>query len=134
MSLAAALRQGVWLTGALDVVNAGLAASGDPLPRIPPLRGKIGIDARWGTLSFRPELVMAGAQERLGPTETRTPGYAVLNLAGSFTLVRSNRMHVVSLGVSNAADRLYRNHLSFIKDLAPEMGRSVRASYILRFF
>ena len=134
VSLAAALRQGVWLTGALDVVNAGLAASGDPLPRIPPLRGKIGIDARWGTLSFRPELVMAGAQERLGPTETRTPGYAVLNLAGSFTLVRSNRMHVVSLGVSNAADRLYRNHLSFIKDLAPEMGRSVRASYILRFF
>lgn len=133
-ALGAALRRGFWLTGALDVVDARLADSGAPLPRIPPLRGKLGIDARWRALSFRPEIVMAAAQERLAPNETRTAGYTVVNLAGSFTLVRSRRMHILSLTLSNAADRLYRNHLSFIKDLAPEMGRSARVTYALRFF
>jgi iron complex outermembrane receptor protein len=34
----------------------------------------------------------------------------------------------------NATDRLYRNHLSFIKDVAPEIGRGVRFTYTLRFF
>ena len=31
-------------------------------------------------------------------------------------------------------DRLYRNHSSFIKDLAPELGRGVRVTYMVRFF
>jgi iron complex outermembrane receptor protein len=34
----------------------------------------------------------------------------------------------------NLNDDLYRNHLSFIKDLAPEIGRGVAVSYTLRFF
>ena len=33
----------------------------------------------------------------------------------------------------NIGDQLYRNHSSFIKDLAPEIGRGVRFSYMLRF-
>jgi len=48
--------------------------------------------------------------------------------------VRSNLMHVVSAGVYNVGDALYRNPLSFIKDLAPEMGRAARFTYSLRFF
>jgi len=43
-------------------------------------------------------------------------------------------MHVFSVLVFNATDRLYRNHLSFIKDLAPEIGRGVRVTYTVRFF
>jgi iron complex outermembrane receptor protein len=31
-------------------------------------------------------------------------------------------------------DTLYRNHLSFIKQFAPEMGRGLRVTYTLRFF
>jgi iron complex outermembrane receptor protein len=34
----------------------------------------------------------------------------------------------------NITNQLYRNHLSFIKDLAPEIGRGVRFSYNLHFF
>jgi iron complex outermembrane receptor protein len=34
----------------------------------------------------------------------------------------------------NAGDRLYRNHLSFIKEFAPEIGRGVRFSYTVQFF
>jgi iron complex outermembrane receptor protein len=31
-------------------------------------------------------------------------------------------------------DRLYRNHVSFIKDFAPEIGRGVRFSYAAKYF
>ncbi|MDR1728631.1 MAG: TonB-dependent receptor [Acidobacteriota bacterium] len=84
--------------------------------------------------SFRPEVVVASAREDVHPGETRTPGYATVEMNASYTLARTHLMHVFSLGVVNAGDRLYRNHLSFIKDLAPEMGRAVRFSYSLRFF
>ena len=32
------------------------------------------------------------------------------------------------------ADRLYRNHLSFIKEVAPEIGRGVRFTYTMNFY
>jgi iron complex outermembrane receptor protein len=34
----------------------------------------------------------------------------------------------------NLTDETYRNHTSFIKDLAPELGRGVKVSYSVRFF
>ena len=42
--------------------------------------------------------------------------------------------HTLSVTGFNLGDRLYRNHLSFIKDFAPEIGRGVRLTYTLRFF
>ena len=129
-----ALHPNLWLESGLDLVDAELADTGDPLPRIPPLRGKLGFDARWRGFSFRPEIVMASDQDEIYPTETRTPGYAVFNMTASYTLARSNLMHVFSAGLFNVGNTLYRNHLSFIKDLAPEIGRGARFTYTLRFF
>ena len=37
-------------------------------------------------------------------------------------------------GGYNLANTLYANHMSFIKDLASEMGRGLKVSYSLRFF
>jgi iron complex outermembrane receptor protein len=34
----------------------------------------------------------------------------------------------------NLGDKLYFNHLSFIKNFAPEIGRGVRFTYTVRFF
>ena len=129
-----ALHPNIWLESGLDMVNAELTRTGECLPRIPPLRGKIGFDARWRNLNFRPEIIMTSAQDRIYPTETRTPGYAVVNMTTSYTLARSNLMHAFTAGVYNVGDAFYRNHLSFIKDLAPEMGRGARFTYSLRFF
>jgi outer membrane receptor protein involved in Fe transport len=41
---------------------------------------------------------------------------------------------VFSLSGRNLTNELYRRHTSFIKDLAPEMGRTIRFSYGVRFF
>jgi iron complex outermembrane receptor protein len=123
----------LWLNGKVDYVQAELTAQNKPLPRIPPLRGTLGLDWRYKALSFRPELILANRQDRVFDNETPTAGYAVFNLNASYTFVTSRVAHVFSVGGYNLGDKLYRNHLSFIKDFAPEIGRGVRLNYSLRF-
>ena len=42
--------------------------------------------------------------------------------------------HILSVAGYNVTNELYRSHTSFIKDLAPEVGRGIKVSYSLRFF
>jgi iron complex outermembrane receptor protein len=127
------LRQDLWLNLGMSAVDAQLRASSLSLPRIPPLRGRIGIELRRGSLSLRPELVLTNAQTHLYTNETRTAGYARLNLDSSYTLTRRHALHIFSVNVFNMTDKLYRNHASLIKDYAPEVGRGVRLAYTVRF-
>ncbi len=83
---------------------------------------------------LNPEVVMAQDQIRLFPNETRTPGYTVFGVSGSYLIARQHAAHIISFNAFNLGDRLYRNHLSFIKEFAPEMGRGLRVTYTLRFF
>jgi len=123
----------LWVNASLDKVNAELTTTETPLPRIPPMRGRLGIDARWRGFTFKPEIVLMSPQDKIYPTETRTEGYVTANINASYTLDATRTLHVFSVNASNVGNRLYRNHLSFIKDIAPEPGRNVRLSYSLRF-
>ena len=67
-------------------------------------------------------------------SETGTRGYSVVNMEASYVWPRQHFAHVLSFTGYNLTNALYRNHTSFIKDLAPEMGRGVRVGYSLRFF
>jgi iron complex outermembrane receptor protein len=129
-----AVHPNLWLNAGLDYVNAGLTDTDTPLPRIPPLRGRIGLDGRYGGFSVKPEVVVASDQERIFPTETPTAGYTVLNLSASYTLPQQHFSHHFAVNVFNIGDRLYHNHVSFIKDIAPEIGRGVRFTYSMKFF
>jgi iron complex outermembrane receptor protein len=145
-SLDLGLHPNLWLNLGVDVVDAQLESTvtspetgvttpaGTSLPRIPPLRGRVGLDFNYKGLSLRPELVLARDQQATFVNETRTAGYGVVNLNASYTIARQHAVHVVSLAAFNLADQLYRNHLSFIKDVAPEIGRGVRVGYTVRFF
>jgi iron complex outermembrane receptor protein len=124
----------VWLNLGADYVKAELTDTDTPLPRIPPLRGRAGVELRYKGLLVNPELVVARDQNRLFPTETRTAGYAVFGVSGSYLIARQHAAHIISFNAFNLGDRLYRNHLSFIKEFAPEMGRGLRVTYTLRFF
>jgi iron complex outermembrane receptor protein len=128
------LHPAIWLNLGMDYVNAQLTADSTPLPRIPPLRGRAGLEIHYKGFLLNPEIIMANHQERLFPNETRTAGYAVANLAGSYLFAHGHTAHIVSFNFFNAGDTLYRNHLSFIKEFAPEMGRGFRVTYTLRFF
>ena len=132
--LSVAMHDTTRLRAGMDFVDARSVETNTPLPRIPPLRGKFGLELSKGGFRVEPELVIAGAQNDTFVGETRTAGYAVLNLAASYTFARASVAHQFSLRVFNMGDRLYRNHSSYIKDLAPEIGRGLRVGYTLRFF
>jgi iron complex outermembrane receptor protein len=122
-----------WLSGKVDYVRAELTELNKPLPRIPPLRGTLGLDWRYKAFSVRPEMILVNRQARVFDNETPTAGYGLFNLNTSYTFVTKRAAHILSLSGQNLTDKLYRNHLSFIKTIAPEMGRSLRLTYALRF-
>jgi iron complex outermembrane recepter protein len=125
----------VWLNLGADYVNSELTATGTPLPRIPPLRGRAGLELRLVKgLILNPELVFSDRQDRLFTTEDPTAGYGVFNLSGSYLIARQHAAHIITFNAFNLGDQVYRNHLSFIKGFAPEMGRGVRMTYTVRFF
>lgn len=120
------------ITG-LDYVNAQLE-TGQPLPRIAPARGRFAVDIHHGTFSIRPEFVAVGRQDRIFTNETPTAGYGTANLTASYVLSRTHTAHVFAINTYNLNDKLYYNHISFIKDISPEIGRGVRFTYTVRFF
>jgi iron complex outermembrane receptor protein len=123
----------LWFNGKIDYVRAELIDQDKALPRIPPLRGTVGIEWRHNAFTMRPELVMANHQTRVFDNETPTSGYAIFNINASYSFVTHRVTHIVSFSGYNLGDTLYRNHLSFIKEIAPEIGRNFRLNYTLRF-
>jgi iron complex outermembrane receptor protein len=127
------LTRSVWLLSSIDYVNAELK-TGTPLPRIPPLRGRVGFEAFYKGFRFNPEVIVAQEQNRLFTLETRTPGYKTVNLTASYTIARQHAAQTISFNAFNLNNELYFNHLSFIKGFAPEIGRGARLVYTIRFF
>ena len=124
---------GTWLTLGLGYVDAKLTATGEALPRIPPLRGTLDLDIPYGGFTLSPQVEIAGRQADVFRGETETEGYSVVNLRASYVWPRQDISHILSFTGYNLTNTLYRNHTSYIKDRAPEMGRGVRLGYSVRF-
>ena len=121
-------------TVGIGYVNATLTSTNEALPRIPPLRGTLSLEIPYGSFRITPELSIAGRQDRVFRDETETGGYALVNLDASYIWPRQHLAHVLSFTAYNLTNTLYRSHTSFIKDLAPQMGRGVMLGYSIRFF
>ena len=116
-----------------DMVRGELKDSGDPLPRIPPMRVLGGLRYQRGAFQAGGQAVWAARQDRVSGGETETDGYGLLKLFGSYSLQAGGMVHTVTARLDNVTNELYRNHLSFVKDLVPEMGRDFRVVYSIRF-
>jgi len=66
-------------------------------------------------------MTLTDRQVRVFDNETQTAGYGVFNLNGSYTFVTKRVAHVLTLSPQNLNDKLYRNHLSFIKEIASDI-------------
>ncbi|CAN5608822.1 TonB-dependent receptor [soil metagenome] len=120
------------LTG-LDLVSAQLT-TGEPLPRIAPLRARFGLDIHKGNFSFKPEFLAVNRQDKVFYHETPTAGYGTANFTASYILPTKHSANIFSVSAYNLNNKLYYNHISFIKDISPEIGRGFRFSYTVRFF
>ena len=124
---------GFRLEAVASYVHGTIRATNEPLPFMPPLQGRLAIGYSPVDWFVEAEARMAGSQARTGRFEQPTDGYAVLGLSGGMRLTLAGRLHVVTLHVENLGDTEYRRHLSRVKEIMPEAGRGLRATYRVVF-
>lgn len=107
-----------------DYVRATNRDSGEPLPRIAPLRLGAGLDYRRGPFNARLDLLRAFRQDRTAEYELPTDGYTQLDALLSYRLPTRFGLEAYLKG-SNLLDQEIREHSAFLKDIAPLGGRAV---------
>jgi iron complex outermembrane recepter protein len=117
----------------LDYVRGTLQDTGEPLPRMPPLRARAGLNYQRNALQIGGQVVGVSRQERVFGEETPTAGYALVKLFASYSFTSGPATSTITARLDNAANELYRNHLSLIKDFVPEMGRNFKVIYAVKF-
>jgi iron complex outermembrane receptor protein len=125
-----------WMTldASIAAVRARLTATGEPLPRIPPVRGRFELSFSAGPFTINPEAVFSARQSNVFRHESPTAGWGTLDLNVSWQRLGSHSSHLIALQAHNLLDTTYRLHTSFLKDLAPEIGRGLKLTYTMRFF
>lgn len=117
----------------LDYVRGTLAATDNPLPKMPPLRLLGGLRYQDGAFQAGGQVIGAASQDRISTGETATDSYTLLKLFTSYSFQSGGAVSTITARLDNATDTLYRNHLSLIKDLVPEMGRNFKVLYNVSF-
>ena len=125
--------RGLALEGVASSVKGSLKETGRPLPLVPPLKGHVALKYERPSWYVRAEAEMADRQDRVGEFETPTRGYTVFNAAAGVRFTFGGRLNVLTLSVANAGNAEYRNHLSRVKEIMPEAGRSLNVSYRVVF-
>lgn len=116
-----------------DMVRAERVSDGQPLPRIPPMRLMGGLRYTNGALEVGGNLTGVARQDRVFGTESTTDGYALLRFHATYTLQSTRSVQTITARLDNAGNTLYRNHLNYLKDLVPEVGRQFRIVYSVKF-
>lgn len=108
-----------------DLVRARLD-DGTNLPRIAPARVGFQVDVRQGDRSSNLTVIHAFEPRRLAPLETQTPAYTRVDGEIAWQLESGLRRRLaVFLQGTNLLNRDIRLHSSYLKDVAPLMGRSL---------
>jgi hypothetical protein len=131
----------VWLEGGLDYVRGDLTELDVPMPRIPPLRGRAGVRLQkdafqagvGGTFTARQDRIHAINFDGEDIGETATDGYNLVKLFASYSFGTGTILNTITVRLDNATNELYHNHLNYLKDLAPEIGRNFALVYNVKF-
>jgi iron complex outermembrane recepter protein len=131
----------IWVEGGLDYVRGDLTGLDKPLPRVPPLRGRAGLRFQKDAFQAGADATFTAKQDRIYTLstadgvvgETPTAGYNLLKLYASYSFASGRTTNTITARLDNATDKVYFNHLNYLKDLAPEMGANFRMVYSVRF-
>jgi iron complex outermembrane recepter protein len=131
------------LEGNASAVRATRTASDDPLPDIPPVTASARV--RYERPSWFASLGWdaTGAQNRVPrpipvndatvrPQEP-TAGAGLLSVGAGIRWTAGGRFHTVTLRADNLLNTEWRDHLSRIKEVAPQPGRNIQVLYRLSF-
>ncbi len=120
----------VTLEGAVDYVDADTDLG--PASRIPPLSLTGRIKYASGPLDLGLEVRHVAEQDEVAEFELPTDSYTLVNLSGAWRPFADQGVTLFA-EARNLTDEEAREHVSFLKDIAPLPGRNVRFGISYRF-
>jgi len=121
------------LHGNLSVTRGENISDNKPLAYVPPDNLLFSTELDLKPFSVEMQLKKVLPQTRLGEFETKTSGYFITDLNGSFTIHKPQMTHKFIFQIDNIFNEVYYNHLSRIKLIMPEKGQSFSMQYRLVF-
>lgn len=118
---------------AFSYVLATLVDSHQPLPRIPPLNGKLSLKYNRDQLSVGGAIRGATAQKRTAEFEEPTDAYVIMDCNAQYMIPQGRYIHSIAFTIHNVSDTVYRKHLSRVKVIMPEPGRNYKLNYRVYF-
>jgi iron complex outermembrane receptor protein len=125
--------------GAVDLslfsdYTRGTFNKGGDVPRMPPLRYGMQLSYEQGDFSTNVRLTQNEAQNHAGLYQTNTPSYVLLNLGAQYHLTNIAKADILLFANGkNLLNENIRNATSYLRNFAPEAGRSgevgIRVSY-----
>ncbi len=125
--------------GAFDLTlfgdyTRGSFNNGRDVPRMPPLRYGLQLGYEKNEWSANARLTRAEAQTNAGNNETQTDSYLLLNVGGQYKLTDLHGADILLFAKGkNLLNENIRNSTSFLRNFAPEPGRSaeigIRVNY-----
>ena len=105
-----------------------------PLPEMPPLKFVGSATYEHPRLTVGGTAEFVAGQERVDIFEEPTDGYAVFGVFAQRDINTDHTRHSLIVSLDNLFNTEYRNHLSRIRSVMPETGRSIKAHYKMSFF
>ena len=118
------------LEGTADYVHGN--ADGAPVARIPPYSVTAGLNWKSPKLEAKIEARRVGKQDRTTAFELPTDSYTLINASFSTKPFKDRGVRLFVDG-NNLTGEEAREHASFLKDIAPLPGRSIRAGFAYSF-
>jgi iron complex outermembrane receptor protein len=116
-----------------DYVHATDVDTGDPLPRITPMRYSVSLNYESEKWNASIEGQRVDAQDRIAPFETSTPGYTFLNASVGYKFRAGPTYNYLYVKGTNLTNEEARDHLSFLKEVLPLAGRGVAVGFRTTF-
>ncbi|WP_323122100.1 TonB-dependent receptor [Burkholderia alba] len=108
-----------------DYTHARNAQTGEPLPRIAPLRATLAADYGYGPFGARAQVTHAWAQHRVPENDLSTDGYTSLGLVLTYKFRMGPTHWLAYLRGDNLTNQEIRYASSVVRNIAPQGGRSV---------
>jgi iron complex outermembrane receptor protein len=96
---------------------------------MPPRRGRAGVRLQHNAFQAGFDAVFIAKQDRVFTLETPTDGANLLKLFASYSFGNAKATNTITARLDNATNEVYHNHLNYLKDLVPEVGRNFRLLY-----
>ena len=127
--------QHIDLDGKLDLTRASNRATGEPLPRIAPMRTTLGATWAQGPWTARAEVIHAASQTRVPVDDVPTAAYSLVNLSTSYAIKLGRADGLLFAKLTNLGDALAYNaaSISTVRNLSPLPGRGLMAGMRLNF-